>query len=665
MKTCDQSPPLATAGVRPSKLKPIVAAIVAGAICTPATAADFSFGETTGSLNTTVSYGALWRMEDADPRLIGIANGGRARSVNGDNGNLNYESNDIVNSIIKTTNELTLSYGNFDLFARGFASYDFAAADNEEYFGERGQDRLEFDSDFLDLFINGTFDTGTTARLGWQVINWGESTFIQNGISITNAVDVSKLRSPGSELREALIPTPMFWVSQTLTDNLSFEGYAQFAFDEVKLDPKGAFFSTTDTLSDDATRTYLTYGRRKDDNFDVLTNPIPPSSSLYALSEAYFGPFDGAASVWIERQDSVLPDDGLGQYGLALRYFSQELNNTEFALYYVNYHSRTPIYSIVKSDRPLSTIASGTATGACSVLTGVGTDVTGDGQADDITGDGVADDFGTLTGQNCSAGYFSEYPEDIRLLGLSFNTSAPFGVAVQGEYSYRENLPLQIAGVEMVQTAVNVPSAIAPDPNSVAPGSVVHGYERVEQHQIQTTLTKTFAQAFWSEQVVALAEVGYTHLELPGNTPFDGPGVALPFPGTGAEAGSGGSVQETGYATEDSWGYRLLFSASYPDLLRAVNVTPRVAWSHDVHGVSPTFNQDAQALTFGTSLAYQNSWGADLSYTNFFGGRNYCGTDDAALSGGALAAGQPLDYCTSANPLKDRDFLALTVSYSF
>ncbi|WP_164051015.1 DUF1302 family protein, partial [Serratia marcescens] len=33
-----------------------------------------------------------------------------------------------------------------------------------------------------------------------------------------------------------------------------------------------------------------------------------------------------------------------GQYGFALRYFADELN-TEFGAYYMNYHSRLPIFS--------------------------------------------------------------------------------------------------------------------------------------------------------------------------------------------------------------------------------------------------------------------------------------------------------------------------------
>ena len=34
-----------------------------------------------------------------------------------------------------------------------------------------------------------------------------------------------------------------------------------------------------------------------------------------------------------------------GQWGIAARYFVESLNATEFGLYFMNYHSRTPIFS--------------------------------------------------------------------------------------------------------------------------------------------------------------------------------------------------------------------------------------------------------------------------------------------------------------------------------
>jgi hypothetical protein len=61
-------------------------------------------------------------------------------------------------------------------------------------------------------------------RLGKQVVSWGESTFIGGGINSINPIDVSAFRRPGAEIKEGLIPVNMFYVSQSLTENLSAEG---------------------------------------------------------------------------------------------------------------------------------------------------------------------------------------------------------------------------------------------------------------------------------------------------------------------------------------------------------------------------------------------------------------------------------------------------------
>ncbi len=64
------------------------------------------------------------------------------------------------------------------------------------------------------------------------------------------------------------------------------------------------------------------------------------------------------------------------------------------------------------------------------------------------------------------------------------------------------------------------------------------------------------------------------------------------------------------------------------------------------------------------SWEYQRRWVVDTQYTSYFGGRTYCGTD-APPPGSAVTPGQSASWCSSANPLKDRDFYSISVSYSF
>src|SRR6185503_18547278 len=101
--------------------------------------------------------------------------------------------------------------------------------------GSTGKDRLGQDVVGLDGFFFANFEPwgkNLRLRVGRQVISWGESTFIQNGINVVNPIDVSRIRVPGSELKEALIPTAGIWASQELTKDLTVEGFYLTNFDK-------------------------------------------------------------------------------------------------------------------------------------------------------------------------------------------------------------------------------------------------------------------------------------------------------------------------------------------------------------------------------------------------------------------------------------------------
>ncbi len=51
--------------------------------------------------------------------------------------------------------------------------------------------------------------------------------------------------------------------------------------------------------------------------------------------------------------------------------------------------------------------------------------------------------------QNTNTRYFADYPEDIRIYGLSFSTNL-LGTSVFGEYSYRPNQAIQLATGDLI-----------------------------------------------------------------------------------------------------------------------------------------------------------------------------------------------------------------------
>jgi len=360
----------------------------------------------------------------------------------------------------------------------------------------------------LDGFVFASFEPwGKNLRLraGRQVISWGESTFIPNGINVINPVDVSKLRVPGAELKEGFVPTAGAWGSFNLTEAVTLEGFYLTNWDKVKLDPKGSYFSTNDAASDDATRVILSFGRRQDEHFPT-GNPVPPTIPvLGGAAAALYGPFNPAASLWAPRaKDKDASDDG--QYGVAFHYLAKDLNNTEFGLYYMNYHSRTPYFSAHKGT-PTSVLTGGPlipticATPALRALCTTGT-----------------------------ANYFVEYPEDIHLTGLSFNTAGPAGIALQGEYSYRSNLPVQYATAELILASLGLPNLItgytqipgAPAGATAAAlvpdGTILAGYQRLKSSTFQMTATKGIPSFAGGGMVTAGAGGTPVHLHLGGHS---------------------------------------------------------------------------------------------------------------------------------------------------
>ncbi len=574
------------------------------------------------SFDNTVSVGAAMRTEGRDPALIGIANGGTSRSVNDDNGDLNWPKGSLFALPVYYTGEVEMKYRNLDFFARFDYLYDQRIESNDKL-GDTAKALDGSDFRLLDLFAGGRWDsTGDgrmlSARFGRQVLNWGESTFIPNGINTINPIDLRRLRSPGSELRNALLPLNTFWMSQDVVPNFTLEGYYQFEWSATRIDPAGTYFSSNDYASPDGEFVFTGFGRRRDFN-----QPIVPLAGATAGIAQLYAPISGQ----VNARNS-------GQFGFAARVFIPSWNNTELGFYGLNYHSRIPVVSGVR--------------GSPSAINAPGT-----------------------------ARYFPEFPENINLFGVSFSTPGPWGVALQGEYSYRPNQPLALAGPEVLLATVGAPNSITgtglttvgnnrvPIAALVPTGAIIRGYDRVEQQQLQMTATKAFGPTFGADQLTLVGEVGFTYLDLPSGVYFNGPGVFLPAPGSNTTT-SFGSVQTTGYATRFSWGYRLLSRLDYPNALGAATVSPRVAFGQDVNGVGPTFNDGAMSLTIGVGFNYRQNWQADIAYTSYFGGHLIAGIDTG--SGNAqnpFPPGQSRYYASSTNPLRDRDFIAVSVSYSF
>lgn len=597
--------------LRPAALGAAIA-LGLGAWATDSRAFEFSSGDFNLVVDTTVSYGIGVRVQSRDPNNVakvvnnpgvGLLPNAQQRatpgrwSSNSDDGNLAFDRGDLFSNLFKITSELKFSYNDFGGFLRATGFYDFENAGRDDLSSE-AKDLVGRDLRILDAFVFYNFANGANLRVGRQVVSWGESTFIQNGIGIINPVDVSALRGAGAELREAFIPLNMIYGSFDLTENLSVEALYLFEFREIKPDPKGAYFSTNDFATAGARYVMLGFGTVPDPvDFDACftTAALTPSCQA-AVPRA---------------RDRYASHSGQG--GIALRWFAPWLFDSELGFYALNYHSRLPLLS------------------------------------------GIA-----VTSTLPSSGrYFVEYPEDIRLYGFSFNTNIPGGIALQGELSYRPNVPLQIDDVELLFAALTPLNPLLPAPGlrfisqlgSYRPGEEIRGWERHKLSQLQFTGTKVFGPGnlFQANQIALVGEVGFTKVwDLPD------PSV-LRYEGEGTNTGGGPDVRtgalrnpETqigGFPTSFSWGYRVATRFDYNNAFGSpFTLSPRIAFNHDVNGTTPgpggNFIKGRKSLTLGMEANYLNAWVFDLAYTNFYGAGMF-------------------------NNLADRDFVTFSVKYSF
>ena len=314
----------------------LVAAII-GLFAVPGEAIDLSgsSGKYTLNLDVTVSYGARYRVEDRDPAIISPFEGGTAWSVNGDDGDLNFDTG-IVSNTPKATVDFGFGYdlgNNYSIgfFTRATAFYDFSLEGSCCERTELTDEALNWAgsrTELLDAYLWWQFPIGEI-RVGSQVLNWGESTFIQGGLSVINPVDVSALRVPGSELREAFRPVGMVWASFDLSSNISVEGFYEYEWEPIVIDPPGTYFSTNDFAGPGGEHVFLAFASFPDTGEQPFFMG-PNRDTLYPY------PF-----MSVPRGETQNAKDG-GQYGLSLKWYLPSLGGTEFGFYYMNLHSRLP-----------------------------------------------------------------------------------------------------------------------------------------------------------------------------------------------------------------------------------------------------------------------------------------------------------------------------------
>ncbi len=575
------------------------AIVAALAITSSVEAKEFQWGDWSGSWDNTISYGISWRGEDPDPALIAPPHGGTSWSQNTDDGNLNFDKGDIFSNIIKGTSELGIDNGQFGFFGRIKYWYDFELEGGKVPHGHgpnlyQPNTKLN-DKDFanwaqfsglelLDLFAYGNFDLGDyplDLRVGRQVVNWGEATFIQ-GVNILNPIDVSAFRRPGAEIKEGLLPVAMIYANLGLGAGWSLEAFYQLKWEETVIDACGTYFSSVDFAAGGCND--LTFG-----------NAVPDAIAVNFLNA--------------RKDPNILEASDTGQFGLAVRNYVDKLD-TEFGFYYQRLHNRTPVINVrytMEGAAAGSVLAGNPAPVYYQIAYPEDVDVWGLSFATNVGTVALSGEVSYKQDMPVSVNGTTELTATLRLLATGAGyCGSPLEYPIYGQFG------------ERVCTAWN-------DFMTTGNGSA-QGWDRFDVTQAQSTALYFWDQGLGSQRVTLIGEVAWVGIsnlpsiaEMPyGRNPTFGAPSNIFDTTTGGPTGIG----DEGFVTSNSWGYRIRAVADYPNVFAGVGLTPGIAWSHDVNGTSPTPTFLDGRKAFGISLGanYLTKYRGKIAYTWFSGG---------------------------------------------
>jgi hypothetical protein len=538
---------------------------------------NYGTGVANGSVAAgTVTYGiAASCMDNGAASLCNkngptAADGAYASSINADDSRLNWDRGDMQSASIKTTIDVDARSGDWSYFLRLNAFQDFAldssGGPSRTAIGSDAESDSVRNIELLDAFISYDGQIGSSPyqlKVGRQVLNWGESTFVLGGNSVFNPIDVNAFVRPGSEIKEALLPVEAISGSISLTDDLSVEAYVG-GWDKIKLPSAGTPFGFTDGFVEGGVNASFIGGGYASGNgrINCHRTSSAPGAAAYGiatssstltqnLGQAYETALfnargfncsqgdinaqrfldvryalgtNGSATPEQERAAATDPymlvrnygrdDEGEfdgNNHGIALKYYSEELNSTEFGLYYQRYQSRIPYVSI---------FAPGPSTGLStpSMVTDSHLRQGNHGAAYGIGTNGVA--FSGLPGFASTCGGWADNGATAQAtaaaVGLTAATVASYnGIAVADDVGLlNASLGALGATVDLGVSGTPVASPGSVVGTAITPGSLAHlvkvACSVIETHVANGDATATFG----ANQGELLAGIGWGDSEF-------------------------------------------------------------------------------------------------------------------------------------------------------
>lgn len=700
-----------------------------------AQALEYQWDDINFTLNNRASAGAIMRMQAPSYDLFGKMNipgqqdlcapddcisflgdprpnqrlvdaKGAFFATNNDNGDINYRNHSIVAATALLDTDFKASYQDFLLRVRALSFYDPANIhfrDRHNLTVYRGVELQPARTDrtarttniyarnilLQDAYLQYSFTLdghNGTLSVGQQNIRWGESTLLAiNSLNEINPPNSQLLHVPGGQIKSVFQPVPMALLSFDVADGVSTDLVYQLGWKPVQPDAAGSFFSTSD-IAGGGDYAVIGLGQFPEDPHQKL-KPASAVNVLDPTSSSVLGLISSTAFSTRILPDSYGAPKNSGQYGIKIGYNADWLNGgTDLGFYYLNYHSRFPYASAISTNESC----------ARNSVTAVDALVSCNGFNGSLSLNTANQLLGSLGLPGLPAGLqgkepapidtlkvFLDYPENIHMFGVSFNTNVgPWSLA--GEYSFRPNMPLQVqltdvifAGLQPalpknsglgIPGVLELPSAQEAFPDyimtryrkkAVGPNQYIPGYQRFKVGQLDLTAIKAFSSnPFAADQILWIMEAGFTQIyNLPSlnQLQIEGGDLNDTHHSPGADGTGNGGVpntkhfnptqQNSGFASAFAWGLRSIIQMEYNDVMFGWAFKPQIVLLHDMTGTAPSPNQNFIAgrsqAQVGTDINFTQNLTGHWHYEWYWGGDKYM------------------------NALKDRDNMSMSLAYSF
>ncbi len=612
-------------------------------LSTPAWAGSFEFWGVDGTYKATVGYSGAMRMEDPDPALIdgaviplepvllppnqiaGFINSGLPRTINGDDGNRNFEKGDLINNRISLFTEIQLRKDNYGFVISGDAFRDEAYLDRNANRSPDTLNKTEGDSNeftdateyfsgqrarLLEAYVYGDwglFDNRMflNVRLGEHVVAWGESLFLSGLMLAMGRADATRAFVPGAEIKEQLLPHNQISATLAVSPTLSLMAYKKFEFDPTEIFPHGHFFSPADVVGPGAT---FAYGSINPAYLDGCPGLLDLSGQIPGIPLDLSGlcNLGGLGSILLNappniltvREEDIEPDKD-GQWGLGASY--QVTPSTTLGLYHIRYHNSNPTVNLNLGFAFIGSLP--------PALLGLPPDVS----IPITTG---------LVNQTVPVSYNVKYFGDIKMTTLSASTVIG-GVSVTGELSQRDGIDVQaLAVLSGVETPI---------------------FTRGKVNQLLVSGLYVVNPKFLVDELNLIGEVGHFWVD-----DFD-PIKTEP----GVQPAGNGDVL---FTDEKSTGFQMLALGKRRNIVPGWDFFTSFSYGEIVKGNPPItgafgalFGEGESRASLGFGMQYLQNLEIGVGYNWFMGDA------EAKMSGSPVVP---------QNPFVDRDYMTLNIKYN-